>query len=129
MRSSVEYLGHIIDAEGIHATTKKDGCDESNSPSQCFRIEVILGAKLLWKVSAQSLNDSSPTKPTSTRCHSTFKLMKDTLHSAQELVDYNLCHHFSGWPLMLQHMALEPSYRMYYQMEMRSPSPLLPEHK
>ena len=100
LQYSVEYLGHKIDAEGIHATTEKmDAVMKAPIPRNVSELRSFLGllnyyGKFLPNLSTilHPLNQLLQTGhhwKWDARCHSAFKLAKDTLHSAQVLVHYN----------------------------------------
>ena len=57
MKVSVEYLGHLIDAEGLHTTTGQQAGSsyQGTCTQECERAEVVLGSlELLWEVHSQS---------------------------------------------------------------------------
>ena len=100
MQSSVEYLGHRIDAEGVHTTTRKvDAILKAPTPSDVQQLRSFLGllhyyGKFIPNLSSllhplnELLKANSPWK-WSQKCEDAFRQAKNKLTEAPVLAHYD----------------------------------------
>ena len=100
MKTSVEYLGHLIDAEGLHATSSKlEAVMQAPAPRNVQELRSFLGllnyyGKFIPNLATilhplNNLLQHGQKWKWTTECHKAFQLAKDTLTSSSVLTHYD----------------------------------------
>ena len=100
MKTSVENLGHLIDAEGLHATSSKlEAVMQAPAPRNVQELRSFLGllnyyGKFIPNLATilhplNNLLQHGQKWKWTTECHKAFQLAKDTLTSSSVLTHYD----------------------------------------